>query len=153
MVAGANDADDADAEEGALPGAQEPAWLHQAWAQVHDKDLVEADALPPSTGLTGHFDAESAAGSPASAPAEAVESPGIPPACEHVPALSQVLVTGVLVTRGQFSPEAEVKRPKCLKSSTQVCVPTFSYSFLKSKREIEIQGSTSFLHVRRQFKT
>ena len=55
-------------------------------------------------------------------------------------------------TRGQFSPEAEVKRPKCLKSSTQVCVPTFSYSFLKSKREIEIQGSTSFLHVRRQFK-
>ena len=58
-----------------------------------------------------------------------------------------------VATRGQFSPEAEVKRPKCLKSSTQVCVPTFSYSFLKSKREIEIQGSTSFLHVRRQFKT
>ena len=56
-------------------------------------------------------------------------------------------------TRGQFSTEAEVKRPKCLKSSTQVCVPTFSYSFLKSKREIEIQGSTSFLHVRRHFKT
>lgn len=36
---------------------------------------------------------------------------------------------------------------------TLVCVPTFSYSFLKSKSEIEIQGSTSFLLVRRQFKT
>ena len=79
--------------------------------------------------------------------------PGAPRCSNTRNRLAFLKVGKALSTRGQFSTEAEVKRPKCLKSSTQVCVPTFSYSFLKSKREIEIQGSTSFLHVRRQFKT
>ena len=73
------------------------AWLQQAWAQVHNKDLVDADPVAPGTGLTGHFDGESAAGSPASAPAVVATSPDTPLALEHVPTLGQVLVTGVLV--------------------------------------------------------
>ena len=93
----AADAGDADAETDALPSAEEPAWLEQAWAKLDDKDLVDANAIAPGTGLTGHSDGESAAGSPASAPVEAVTSPDMPPAHEHAPALSQVLATGVLV--------------------------------------------------------
>ena len=99
---------------------------------------------------------------PVRAPDDAIFGQTIQPVLNHIeftPAShscakrTSKLGAGGQCTRGQFSPEAEVKRPKCLKSSTQVCVPTFSYSFLKSKSEIEIQGSTSFLLVRRQFKT
>ena len=97
VAANAEAAGEADAAEDALPSAEEPAWLQQAWAQVHDKDLVDADPDAPGTGLTGHFEGASAAGPPASAPAAVATSPDTPLALEHASALSQVLVTGVLV--------------------------------------------------------
>ena len=93
----AADCGDADAGDDASPCAEEPTWLKQAWAKLHDKDLVDADAFAPGTGLAGHFDEESAAGSLGSAPAEAVASPDIPLVHEPAPALSQVLATGGLV--------------------------------------------------------
>jgi hypothetical protein len=93
----ADDCGDANAGDDALPCAEEPEWLEHAWAKLHDKDLVEANAIAPGTGVAQPFGEESTAGSPASALAEEVASPDSPPVHEHAPALSQVLVTGGLV--------------------------------------------------------
>ena len=93
----AGDQDAADAGDDSSPCAEQPEWLEQAWAKLHDKDLVDAGDIAPGTGLAEQFDEGSAAGSPASALADADTSPDIPPPHGHAPALSQVLATGILV--------------------------------------------------------
>ena len=94
----AADCGDADAGDDASLCAEEPKQLEQAWAKLHDKDLVDASAIAPGTGLTQPFDEESTAGPPASTLAEGVMSPGSPPVHEHAPALDQVLATGAIVS-------------------------------------------------------
>ena len=90
----AADAGDADAEADALPSAEEPTRLEQAWARPCDKGAISAGGIAADTGPAGQFDEQSTAGTLSSALAEAATSRDTLPTREPPSPLDRVLATG-----------------------------------------------------------